>query len=413
MSRWMSVTRSRSAGGERGQVLVIVASGLLALIAMVGLVIDGGHAWGRQRVTQNGADAIAKAGTVPILEWLAGDSSVTIGDIGCAVEAAEEAGGVDIEQAEITNHTGTPIGVTVPACGTGGAIPDDAQGIRAVATLDFDTFLMGVVGFDSLTARANATAVVGPVTGLSVVLPVTFPQTIGVCDDTDDVYTVRDWNEENDPSGPDATVDVWDPYEILPDGAERTSNNLAIVPLCDTGPGSVGWLDYGCGNTSESISNPCDVFLHIPDWILTQTGNINCCEDELAMYHGDEPGTYEEGEDVEVKLPIHRVTCRDDAGTSGSGVDRVLNECTTGPGDGNNLWYGVEFWVGFVLDEAHVQGGDNECEDGPGTPRLDNPGGQVGCLKGWFVQRFGLPEDVSIGDVDPDDEIDLGITLIN
>ena len=42
----------------------------IGLIAMVGLVIDGGYAWGRQRITQNGADAIAKAGSVVILEWL-------------------------------------------------------------------------------------------------------------------------------------------------------------------------------------------------------------------------------------------------------------------------------------------------------------------------------------------------------
>ena len=48
---------------ERGQVLVIVAGALVALIAMVGLVIDGGYAWGQQRDTQNGADAAAKAET--------------------------------------------------------------------------------------------------------------------------------------------------------------------------------------------------------------------------------------------------------------------------------------------------------------------------------------------------------------
>ncbi len=70
-----------------GQVLVIVAAALIGLIAMVGLVIDGGYAWGRQRVTQNGADAIAKAGAVVILQWL-DEQPKTIGDVGCAVETA-------------------------------------------------------------------------------------------------------------------------------------------------------------------------------------------------------------------------------------------------------------------------------------------------------------------------------------
>ena len=54
----MFLKRSRHRN-ERGQVLVIVAMGLVVMVAMVGLVIDGGFAWGQQRKTQNGADAMA------------------------------------------------------------------------------------------------------------------------------------------------------------------------------------------------------------------------------------------------------------------------------------------------------------------------------------------------------------------
>ena len=82
-------------------------------------------------------------------------------------------------------------------------------------------------------------------------------------------------------------------------------------------------------------------------------------------------------------------------------------------GQGENLDFGVPFWVAFVLDEAHVQGSDNECEDPPGNPQLVNPDGLLGCLKGWFVERIGPPDSVSIGDVNPGDEVDLGVTLIN
>ena len=385
---------------------------MLALITMVGLVLDGGYAWGRQRQTQNGADSVAKAGSVPVLEWLGGATN-QVGDAGCAVELAADTAEVTVESAEFTDFQGNLMGIPVPPCGTSGGMPPGAQGVKAVTTQVFDTFLMGVVGFDSLTARADATAVVGPVTGTGVVLPVTFPQTMELCDDTGDVYTIRDWNEPNDPSGPLATTGLWDAYEILPEGATLTDGNLATVPLCTHGPGSVGWLDYGCGNISSSITNPCDIFLNIPDWILTQTGNVNCCEDELALYHGDQPGVYEEDEDSVVTLPIHQLTCRDDAGTTGTGLDRELNACTTGEGSGNNLYYGVEFWVGFVLDAAYVQGGDIECEQDPGTPELDSPGGGVGCLKGWFVERIGLPEQVSIGEINPGDEEEIGITLIN
>ena len=105
-----------------GQILVMVAAALIGLIAMVGLVIDGGHAWGRQRVTQNGADAIAKAGAVVILQWL-DEQPETIGDVGCAVETAEAENGVDIDEVQFTDHAGELIGVPVPDCGTAGAIP--------------------------------------------------------------------------------------------------------------------------------------------------------------------------------------------------------------------------------------------------------------------------------------------------
>ena len=48
---------------ERGQVLIIVAGGLVALMLAVGLVIDTGLALAQHRVAQNAADAAAIAGT--------------------------------------------------------------------------------------------------------------------------------------------------------------------------------------------------------------------------------------------------------------------------------------------------------------------------------------------------------------
>ena len=57
-------------------------------------------------------------------------------------------------------------------------------------------------------------------------------------------------------------------------------------------------------------------------------------------------------------------------------------------GNGNNLYYHVPYWVGFKLDEAHVQGGDNECSEPPGHAAAGGQGGGVGCLKGWFVRSI-------------------------
>src|SRR3990172_8935396 len=61
----------------RGQVLVIVAVAMVAIVAMVGLVVDGGFAWGKQRDTQNAADAAAEAGAIVMAQRLAGDRKST------------------------------------------------------------------------------------------------------------------------------------------------------------------------------------------------------------------------------------------------------------------------------------------------------------------------------------------------
>src|SRR4029077_2222016 len=62
----MRPTRSRRLAPvrhQRGQILVIVAIGMVALIAMAGLVTDAGIAWANRRQAQNLADAAAMAGT--------------------------------------------------------------------------------------------------------------------------------------------------------------------------------------------------------------------------------------------------------------------------------------------------------------------------------------------------------------
>jgi hypothetical protein len=413
----------RRPADERGQVLVIVAAGLIGLIAMVGLVIDGGHAWGRQRVTQNGADSVAKAGAVVVLEWLGGESTLTMGDVGCAVEGAANAHAVDPEDVQFTDHEGNLIGVAVPECaaGGGGGIPPVAQGVKATTAQDFDTFLMGVVGIGQLTARSDATAVVGPVLGTGVALPVTFPQTLTVCDSEEVTYSIQDWGEVGDP-------DTWQPYEILPDpdeiaAGQPSASNLAIIPLCSLAPGSVGWLEYGCGNLANAIENPCDTYIPIPAWVQTQTGNVNSLEPLLAEYHGNEPGVYEPEDsgdpdaDHVVQIPIHTATCGSNVGVTDSDGDGFgeLNDCPAGQwtaGEGDNTWYGIPFWVGFILDEAHVQGGDAECEQPYGAPQLVNPGGGVGCLKGWFVERLQPPSNVGIGDINPGDNVDIGVVMI-
>ena len=384
---------------------------MVAIIAMVGLVIDGGFAWSRQRDTQNGADAVSKAGTVVIQHYLMGDAPPPSDwEVGCAVDAAAGANNVDVDSAVYTDHQGQPLtpSVNVGACGgadPGIAIPAGAQGVKATASETFDTFLMQVIGINQLTATANATAVVGIPQGIpGAVLPVTFPQVSMTCDSLNTPFEIR----EDDGDG------TWQPFEII-DEADADTTNLAIVPLCDTGPGSVGWLDFECGqNMQQSIVDPCLTFINIPSWINTQTGNVNSLEGELNAYTGTTLGD-PEPEDAVLALPVHDFTCNPDEELEDS---QPVEDCPSYPdwsANGTNLDYHIPFWVGFKLDAAHVQGGDRECRQAPGTPQLVNPEppGKVGCLKGWFVELIDQPGPIDLGVINPGDNVSTTIALID
>jgi hypothetical protein len=402
-----------SGRADRGQVLVIVAMGLVAIVAMVGLVIDGGRAWTMQRDTQNGADAVAKAGTIVIQQLLVGAVSPPPDDddVACATEAAAASNGVVIEEAEYVDAFGDPLAtpVTVGACtgAPGAAIPLGAQGVRAVGSKTFDTLLMQVVGVGQLTSEANAIAVVGEQATLpGGALPVTFPQIGTTCANPAVDFTIQMSDG----------VSPWNAYEILLPTETPDSTNLAIVPLCDTAPGSVGWLDWGCGqNLSQAILNPCEIpgGIPIPAWVHTQTGNVNSLETELNSYAGpaNEVGVAT-AEDQVLALPIHDNTCRGQPANNDPTCMPIDAEWS---GNGNNLYYHIPFWVGFKLDQAYTQGSDLECRQAPGTPQLVNPQppGKVGCLKGWFVAYHGAPGSINIGPIAPGADVPMTVTLIN
>ncbi len=399
----MNRSTSMSTRSERGQTLVITAIGLVVMIGLVGLVIDGGHAWGKLRQTQNGADAVAKSGAVVIQQMLAEVGTQTDGTVGCAVADMAAANDVDLISAEYTDHLGAVTG-PVGACGSGAPIPDGAQGVKATTEDEFDTFLGGIVGVQTFTATTDATAVVGvqqdvcPAAAGCGALPVTFPQVGEICDDTEFEFTIGEMDTDG----------IYEPYELLPEGTTLTQSNMAIIPLCPGSPGSVGWLDFGCGNLANHIENPCNGSIPIPSWEQTHTGNINCCEDELEELTGDVVGLPEEG-DTLVAIPIHDNTCSDQPADDDPTCESLDDEWS---GNGNNNFYHMTFWIGFKIDQANTSGSDTPCETAPGTPQMVNPGGGVGCLKGWIIDRYDSPGSVELGPIDPGDPVTTGIVLI-
>jgi hypothetical protein len=394
---------ARRVAHERGQILAIAAVGMVSIIAMVGLVIDGGFAWAHQRDTQNGTDAAALAGAV-VIQQAIGGAAKTDGDVACAVEYAAEANGVEIERALYTDPFGDPVvpEMVVGECdpANAAAIPDRVQGVRAEGSENFEPFLMGVVGFDNLTISANAAAIVGKYAGATGnILPVTIPLSFSTCDSSLATYKVGEG--------------AW---AFRPNPEDRTADTLVTLPLCDAGPGSVGWLDFGCGqNLSEFITNPCPREIPIPDWIHTQTGNVNALEDVIRDFSGasGDPASWGVSDDAIVSIPIHTNTCDVDPGdlTYCPPTNAAGNQWQ---GEGDNLWYYASGWVGFMVDQAHTSGGDLPCRQAPGTPVLVNPSpaGKVGCLKGWFVEPV-TPGPIVAGEIDPDAPGTITVALVN
>jgi hypothetical protein len=285
----------------------------------------------------------------------------------------------------------------VGTVGRGGSIPSTAAGIQVTGQRTFDTFLASVLGQDSWTAGAGATAVAGSLRSVCSaadgcgVMPVAFSIPITACDGTGRPLRVG--------------VD-WSLVSLATAQADTAGVYESIVPLCKNGPGGVGWLDLGCGGTlRDQIEEPCNDAIDIPVWIQTTTGDVNSVEDALNAYAGEE-----------ILVPMFDSTCRE-VPSSGLPAD-----CTD-PGNGSNLWYHIPRFTRFLLDEVHVQGGDNPaCNSGPGGPPVGG-NGSIGCFKGWFV-RYIMQGRVSgytpcaTGDDDDDDAGDcleepiLGVQLI-
>lgn len=387
------VPKNQQTRPERGQVLVIVALGMVTLVAMVGLVIDGGFAWGMQRDTQNGADAVAKAGAIVLAQNVAGVSPAkTDADVLTSVNAAATANTIGTPEAYYTNISGQMVTSTgalasseanAAQVGDGG-IPPAAAGVRAVGEQTFDTFLARIIGFTSLTTTADATAVAGYLTGTCdadagcVVLPITFPVNVLGCDG----------------SGNPAYATAGDPPNKVLWSAP--SADALSIPLCKNGPGNVGWLDWtpnertdGCTGTGVAelacvIADPSNPYLKWPAWYkVTSTGNPNSMPMQTALNEYD-------GELV--LIPQFDLTC--DTTPSGPGVEDCP-ENNVG-GNGANQWYHFAGMSAFrlcsddpsddatLLAECAAKGFTQGAYVNGVSAVCDTGNGATSCLAGMF-----------------------------
>ncbi len=375
---------SHARDGERGQILVVAALALMALIAGVALVIEGGNAYAHQRIAQNAADSLANAGATVLAERIGGATWVTDVEVAAAMDRMRDANGVDTYEAHYSNVTGGLLAsdgtavvdeATAAAVGSG-VIPPGTQGVRVTGDQSFGTTFARAIGINSFTASADATAVAGALTGGSF-MPVALPVSMTDCDGSGDTVTSdAPWRMSNPPTG-------GNPY---PDGQEY------IVPLCKTGGGSFMILDLDEDlSCSEEVSNPPRIqFESFPVDVATDVGNNCAGQIADAVADANLQGTV-------VLVPVCDGQCSTENGVGGT--------------------YHIIRIAAFFLDYISYSNNPNNsgCQlntsptYGTDLENLVGGNGSSSCMVGWFV-RYVTSGPVGTGSINNGEAI--GVQLI-
>jgi hypothetical protein len=241
-------TRSHAArqarrDGERGQILVLMAGGLVAMLLIVGLVIDTGVAFKERRSAQNVSDLAALAGTRIVADWYLDPSAGLSGaSVHAAIDESATLNGCTAPcswSAEYVlphaDYTTTSLGAVTAS----GAIPAGAQGVAVTTTRNPETYFIRLIGMDrwdvAATATASTSRLLEPPPG--ILIP------IGVFD------------------------------------SDYQTGQIYTLTAGEHGPGNFGWLSWE-GSPSAvvlaaSICYPDNPAFTFPHWFSGSTGVVN------------------------------------------------------------------------------------------------------------------------------------------
>jgi len=137
----------------------------IALVLVVGLVIDGSFAWVKRREAQNAADFAAMAGTRIVLLNAQGTTGLTDGTVATAIVTTAQANGATVPGLGTsagpyyTDQNGDELSTFVGLTTSSAAIPAAAAGVLVPgATISWHPLVLGIIGVSSWSAGASATA---------------------------------------------------------------------------------------------------------------------------------------------------------------------------------------------------------------------------------------------------------------
>jgi Putative Flp pilus-assembly TadE/G-like len=349
-----------SGGRERGQMIVLFALALTAIILMVGLVVDGGNALAQRRAAQNAADFAALAGARIVALHVSGDNT----------------NGTDENVQNAISHSiaingGTPVHYGAPAnpgdpegpryVDKGGVllnyvgvgpIPVEAVGVKVGSSRSWNPFFLGLAGINNWTASATATAKGGWAAGGpgGDVLP------IGVAEKFFETYPFCTGEVGVDPN--------CDPQRL-------TAGSLNVS-------GGFGWLafgavdkckGYGLGMSTTEGCDYSDKFLE--EELGPPPNSFGCCD---AVQGG--PSTDKNPIDRIGNMTGNKVAQNDCSYYIDKKVVVTVPVWDNAGGSGANAYYHIVGFAGFQLtlcDGAkHIEGvWRRVIVDGPTT---DTPG---------------------------------------
>jgi hypothetical protein len=142
---------------QRGQVLALFVVTLTAIILGAAVVVDGGYAFAQRRASQNAADFAAMAGTRIVGQKLTGNppGSGTAANVRGAIQSVLDANDAVLVSAKYVDEDGRGMGDVW----TLSSIPNGAFGVVVDARIDWQPFLLGVIGITDWAATSSATAI--------------------------------------------------------------------------------------------------------------------------------------------------------------------------------------------------------------------------------------------------------------
>jgi Flp pilus assembly protein TadG len=339
--------------GRRGQMIVLFALALAAIVLSVGLVIDGGNALVQRRGAQNASDFAALAGARVIAEWVGGDTvNGSDANVRSAIDAAVRAnGGTSVvfgapNGPRYVDGSGALLGYV-----STGAIPATTSGVTLTSNRSWRPYFLGIIGVSSWTATAAATANGGFCSACAPPPGTLFPA--GISTSFFQTYPFCSGQVSNIPTDPCY------PQHLTP-------GNLNV-------PGGFGWLKFGCdgyglGQDPPQNAGGCQNNVPFLDTEIGPPSNSFGCCTAVGVAGLDRIGS----------LPGNKVSA-DCSYYITTGVTVTVPIWDTAGGTGSNAYYHIVGFAGFQI--TGCTGGKDiegvwrkEFFLGPTTSTPPNPG---------------------------------------